>query len=121
MKAFLVIRHEDITGLSGTGVVAEGVEWLDGTVTMRWMDIDHDTENYKRGVRPTTVQHENIKSVEALHGHNGATEVVWFDDEHRQFADNNGDVHHRSAVTGEFVTEDYAEKNPDTTVKETDQ
>lgn len=81
MRIFAVIRHEDVTGLSGTGVVAEGVEWHDGTVTMRWLDIDHESENYKRGVRPTTVNHENIQSVEALHGHNGRTEVVWLEAE----------------------------------------
>lgn len=92
MRAFLVVRHTDVTGLSGTGVVAEGVEWIDGTVTMRWMDIDHETENYKRGVRPTTVLHENIQSVEALHGHNGATEVIFFDRYHRAWPDNSGPI-----------------------------
>ena len=92
MKSFIVIRHTDVTGLSGTGVVAEGVEWSDGTVTMRWFDIDHDTPNYKRGVRPTTVMHENIKSVEALHGHNGATDVMWFDKEHRMWPDDEGPI-----------------------------
>jgi len=77
MRTFHLQRDEDITGLSGTGRVAEGVEFSDGTVAMRWLDIDHESENYKRGVRATTVMHENIGSVTALHGHNGATHLVW--------------------------------------------
>lgn len=77
MNTFKVIREVDFTGLSGTGTVAEGVEFSDGSVVMRWLDIDHESENYKRGVRPTVVIHESIKSVEALHGHNGATRIEW--------------------------------------------
>lgn len=75
-ELFLVYRHKDITGVSGTGIVGEGIIFSDGTVAMRWLDIDHDSPNYQRGVRPTTVLHENIQSVEAIHGHLGATEVV---------------------------------------------
>ena len=76
-RPFIVIRDTDVTGISGTGVVAEGVEFSDGTVALRWLDIDHEHPNYVRGVRPTTVMHESIASVEALHGHGGATRIVW--------------------------------------------
>ena len=75
MKTFKLIRDVDHTGLSGTGTVAEGVEFSDGIVALRWLDIDHDSENYQRGVRPTTVIHESIDAVIALHGHNGATRI----------------------------------------------
>lgn len=77
MRMFEVVRTEDITGISGTGIVAEGVEFSDGTVAMRWKEVPEDSPNYLRGVRATTVIHQNIKSVEALHGHNGATTVEW--------------------------------------------
>lgn len=77
MRMFEVVRTEDITGISGTGIVAEGVEFSDGTVAMRWKEVPEDHPNYLRGVRATTVIHQNIKSVEALHGHNGATTVEW--------------------------------------------
>lgn len=80
MRRFKVVRDQDITGISGTGVVAEGVEFSDGSVVMRWLDIDHNSANYKRGVRPTIVIHESITSVEALHGHNGATHVEFVDE-----------------------------------------
>lgn len=78
-RTFVVIRDVDVTGISGTGIVAEGVEFSDGTVALRWLDIDHEHPNYVRGVRPTTVLHESIASVEALHGHGGATRIVWDD------------------------------------------
>ena len=42
MKPFLMIRTEDETGISGTGVVAEGVEFLDGTVVIRWQTHQSD-------------------------------------------------------------------------------
>ena len=76
MKTFKLIRDVDHTGLSGTGTVAEGIEFSDGTVALRWLDIDHDSENYQRGVRPTTVIHESIDAVIALHGHNGSTRII---------------------------------------------
>ena len=76
MKTFKLIRDVDHSGLSGTGTVAEGVEFSDGIVALRWLDIDHDSENYQRGVRPTTVIHESIDAVIALHGHNGSTRII---------------------------------------------
>jgi len=63
---FLLVRDEDVTGVSGTGVVAQGVEFHDGTVVLRWL-----------GPNPTTVVHERIESVQAVHGHGGKTRIVW--------------------------------------------
>jgi hypothetical protein len=77
MRTFTLVRSEDVTGLSGTGVVAEGVEFADGTVAVRWAELPDDSPNYVRGVRATTVMFPNIRAVEALHGHNGATRVVF--------------------------------------------
>lgn len=77
MRCFELIRDVDHTGISGTGTVAQGVQFDDGTVALRW--LDHATPEVHRtnGVRPTTVIHESIGSVLALHGHAGATELVW--------------------------------------------
>ena len=68
MRAFVLQRDVDDTGVSGTGVVAEGVEFSDGTVALRWA-----TE------WPTSVVfHERgIEAVEAIHGHGGKTRVVF--------------------------------------------
>lgn len=77
MRCFVLIRDVDVTGLSGTGVVGEGIEFSDGTVAMRWLQDGVSDFHRERGVRPTTVVHENITSVEALHGHGGATHIEW--------------------------------------------
>lgn len=63
MRTFNVIRHEDVTGVSGIGIVAEGVEFHDGTVAFRW-----------RGAHRSTVVWESMMGVVAVHGHDGRTE-----------------------------------------------
>ena len=67
-RRFYLNRLRDISGISGTGNVADGVMWPDGTVTIRW-----------RGLRPSTVNWGDMDDVEAIHGHAGATEIVWVD------------------------------------------
>ncbi|MFF1820630.1 hypothetical protein ACFVWG_25215 [Kribbella sp. NPDC058245] len=56
--------------MSGTGPVAEGVQFTDGSVALRWY-----------GDYPTTTVWDGIESVVAIHGHGGATEVEWIDPE----------------------------------------
>lgn len=70
-RPFVLLRRTDVTGVSGTGVVAEGVEFADGSVALRWLSE-----------WPTSVvfHDRGIASVEHVHGHGGATEVVWLDD-----------------------------------------
>lgn len=59
-------RKEDETGVSGTGYVAEGIEFSDGKVAMRWMTHTSSTAFY-----------DNIVAVEEIHGHGGKTQVEW--------------------------------------------
>lgn len=66
-RTFTLIRTEDISGVSGTGIVAEGVEFTDLTVALRWRSDPH----------PSTVLHDSIAAVEAIHGHGGRTKVAW--------------------------------------------
>lgn len=71
MRRFEMHRAEDVSGVSGTGVVAQGVEFDDGTVALRW------TTEW-----PTSVVFHD-RGVEALvhvHGHNGRTTIVWLDE-----------------------------------------
>lgn len=68
VRRFQLVRHVDVSGVSGTGAVAEGVEFTDGTVSLRWY-----------GEWPTTSLWPDIRAVEAVHGHNGATTVDWID------------------------------------------
>lgn len=70
MRRFELHRDTDTSGVSGTGVVVEGVEFTDGTVAMRWLS-EHTS----------TVVYSGIADVQAVHGHNGATRVVWIDGE----------------------------------------
>ena len=67
-QPFVLMRDTDVSGVSGTGVVADGVAFPDGTVALRW-----------RGGNPTSVVfHDNgVESVEAIHGHGGAARLVW--------------------------------------------
>ncbi|GAB3831927.1 hypothetical protein [Kribbella italica] len=67
-RRFRLMRHEDVSGVSGTGPVAEGVQFTDGAVALRWY-----------GDYPTTTVWDGIDSVVAIHGHGGATEVEWLD------------------------------------------
>ena len=76
MRRFVLRRDVDVTGISGTGVVAEGVEFQDGIVVMRWLKAGTSRPDH---VKPTTVIHDNIDSVIGLHSHNGLTYVDWLD------------------------------------------
>ena len=71
MRNFVLVRHHDHTGVSGTGIVAEGVEFTNGRVCMIWLT---------RQVHSLVI-HDNISEVEAIHGHNGATTIHWLDQE----------------------------------------
>lgn len=64
-RLFQLHRDTDVTGFSGTGVVADGVIWPDGTVSMRW-----------RGEIRTTTEAACVAHIERIHGHGGATRVV---------------------------------------------
>jgi hypothetical protein len=71
MRTFILIRDEDVSGISGTGAVAEGVEFGDGGVVVRW---------FKRpgaAPEPTTVIHPNLENVMVLHSHDGKTRLEW--------------------------------------------
>lgn len=66
MKPFHLVRHEDISGISGTGVVAEGVQWSNGQVTLCW-----------RGEHSSVAVWPSLEDAMAIHGHDGATEAVF--------------------------------------------
>lgn len=68
MRRFTLVRDEDVSGVSGTGVVAEGVEFTNGKVVVRWLSE-----------RASTVVWDTLADAEAIHGHGGKTKVVWLD------------------------------------------
>lgn len=66
MRPFLLLRAEDASGVSGTGAVAEGVVWADGSVALHWLTRT-----------PSWVLYKSIEDVEHIHGHGGKTRV-WY-------------------------------------------
>lgn len=67
---FDLVRLRDATGVSGTGKVAEGVVFGDGTVAMRWLTTHRSTAIY-----------ESAREVVAIHGHGGGTVLRYHRDE----------------------------------------
>ncbi len=84
-RLFHLQRDHDVSGVSGTGRVANGVLWPDGTVSLRWI-----------GERPSTVSWDRLADAEAVHGHGGATRIVWADQQPPAPQTGlDGDTHHR--------------------------
>jgi hypothetical protein len=67
-KLFKLIRQEDVSGISGTGVVAEGVAFESGQVVICWLCPPYSVAIF-----------DSPQSVLAVHGHNGCTQLVWED------------------------------------------
>jgi len=67
-QTFELVRYEDVSGVSGTGTVAEGCVFSDGSVALRW-----------HGPNPSTAVWPNLNGILAVHGHAGATVVRWLD------------------------------------------
>lgn len=68
MRTFRLVRDDDITGVSGTGVVCEGIEFSDGTAVIHWIVGAYHT---------TTIHPDGVGSVAHIHGHGGATRLVF--------------------------------------------
>jgi hypothetical protein len=67
-KRFYLERKEDVSGLSGTGIVAEGIEFINGLIAMSWLSP-----------HPCVIIYPSIRQIEELHGHQGRTVVIWID------------------------------------------
>ncbi|HEY9075153.1 MAG TPA: hypothetical protein VIO61_01325 [Anaerolineaceae bacterium] len=68
MRRFLLVRERDLTGVSGTGIVAEGAEFTNGLAVLRWL-----REPYAVGV------FQSVTDLIAIHGHEGATHIHFLD------------------------------------------
>lgn len=70
MRVFELHRNKVVEGHVTTYAVAEGVEWSDGTVALRWLGDD-----------PSSVTHNSIEAAMRVHVHpsglTGGTSVVW--------------------------------------------
>ena len=70
MRRFQLVRHEDVYGASGVGIVAEGVQFWTGQCVMCWLS---ETSS-------VTI-HPSIDTLQAVHCHGGRSVVVWLDPE----------------------------------------
>ncbi len=69
-RRFVLNRSEDECRISGTGLVAEGIQFSSGRCVIIWL-----TET------PSIDLYESIGDVEKVHGHRGKTSIQWIDGE----------------------------------------
>lgn len=74
MKRFYFLRHIDVNGFSGTGVVAEGVIFDWGAGSFTWLTP-----------KKTVTTFWNMADIDFMHGKGGKTEIIFEDDD--RFAD----------------------------------
>ena len=65
MRTFVLLREEDVSGVSGVGIVAEVVEFTTGKTVVAWQIPYFSVE-----------VHDTLESVERIHGHGGKTRLV---------------------------------------------
>jgi hypothetical protein len=65
MKPFWLERVEDESGVSGVGLVAEGVVFSNGWCALTWL-TEHTSVAF----------YQSIEEVAAIHGHDGKTKIV---------------------------------------------
>lgn len=66
MKTFKLVRNKDISGVSGTGVVAMGALFPSGRCVIEWVGNVKSIE-----ILPT------LDDLISIHGHQGCTEVIF--------------------------------------------
>lgn len=74
MRRFVLIRHSDVTGISGTGIVAHAVEFTDGTCAVHWVGDFPCVQ-----IWPSMAGGNGVNGVRVIHGHSGRTVVRWLD------------------------------------------
>ena len=70
MRNFILVREKDVSGRSGTGVVAEGTIFIDGQAVLKWL-----REPFALGV------FTSVEELLSVHGHEGNTYVQFSDNQ----------------------------------------
>ena len=65
IQPFYLQRNEDVSGVSGTGIVAVGVVLPSGQAILEWQ-----TQYHSLGI------YDSLEALERIHGHDGATKVI---------------------------------------------
>lgn len=66
MRPFRLHRLIDVSGVSGRGVVAEGIEFENGKCALHWL-----TEHSSVAI------YDNVETLRAIHEHGGKTRIEW--------------------------------------------
>ena len=66
MQTFKLFRVQDPSGVSGTGFVAEGVQFTSGKCVLAWTTDVQSIAVY-----------DSMADLVAIHGHDGKTRVHW--------------------------------------------
>ena len=69
MRRFFLFRNQDLTGVSGIGIVAEGAVFTDGLTVIHWLH-----EPFSTGI------YQTVDDVIAIHGHQGNTQLQFLDE-----------------------------------------
>jgi len=78
VRAGVMNRNEDASGVSGTGVVADFAEFPSGRVLIEWRNDENENLRFDDtglDLRP------HIESAVGIHGHGGRTEFIYDDGE----------------------------------------
>lgn len=67
-RRFHLQRNSDIHGVSGEGIVAEGVQFFNGTAVLSWLTP-----------LSSTCLYHSVDVLIKIHGHEGATILIWDD------------------------------------------
>ncbi len=75
MRRFKLLRYKDISGVSGTGIVAEGCQFSNGQCVLVWLGEKNSINIYN-----------SADDIESIHDHQetedaGGTRIVWVDKE----------------------------------------
>lgn len=69
-RPFRLLRLRDHSGVSGTGIVAEGVQFSTGRVALHWVSNE-----------PSTTAWDSVEAMLRVHGHGGDTVLRWLDED----------------------------------------
>jgi len=61
-------RSKDESGISGTGIVAEGLQFSSKKCVITWLSDTPSIEIY-----------DSIEELNRIHGHQGETQITWID------------------------------------------
>jgi len=67
-RRFKLVRNNDVSGVSGIGIVGYGVTFADSKTILWWDTTWH-----------TIGMYESPEELLEIHGHDGATEIEWID------------------------------------------